>query len=187
VIAEQWRPVDGFPGYEVSDQGRVRSLPRVVQHGDRTKRVHGCVLRPAPSGAGRHLAVTMVDEHRRKRTRYVHQLVLLTWVGPRPPGMEGCHGPAGIGDNGVANLRWDTHAANTLDSVADGTHNRARGTHCPAGHPKIEANWRGPRDRSCRACSEARKIIYDAVRRGRPKPEFRPLADARFALIAAAA
>lgn len=32
---EQWKPVDGFDGYEVSDQGRVRSVDRVDALGRR--------------------------------------------------------------------------------------------------------------------------------------------------------
>lgn len=29
-MTEQWKPVVGWPGYEVSDHGRVRSLDRVI-------------------------------------------------------------------------------------------------------------------------------------------------------------
>lgn len=49
-----------------------------------------------------------------------HVLVLLAFVGPKPPGMEACHGPKGKADNSLSNLRWDTKAANEADKVRDG-------------------------------------------------------------------
>jgi NUMOD4 motif len=30
VMGERWRAVLGWPGYEVSDLGRVRSVPRIL-------------------------------------------------------------------------------------------------------------------------------------------------------------
>lgn len=51
-------------------------------------------------------------------TRLVHQLVLETFVGPRPSaGHEACHGPRGNVCNEVTNLRWDTREANQLDQA----------------------------------------------------------------------
>lgn len=49
---------------------------------------------------------------------YVHALVLETFVGPRPDGMECCHwkpAPDGGYDNRLMNLRWDTRSANAYD------------------------------------------------------------------------
>lgn len=50
--------------------------------------------------------------------RFVHELVLLAWVGPRPGSaheVEACHGPGGSKDNQLSNLRWDTVQANAWD------------------------------------------------------------------------
>lgn len=58
----------------------------------------------------------------------VHHLVLEAFVGPRLPGMEGCHGCRGVSDNSLANLRWDTKSANQADRVLHGTDNY-RGSH----------------------------------------------------------
>jgi hypothetical protein len=56
---------------------------------------------------------------------YVHRLVLETFVGPRPPGMEGCHFPdRDPANNRLNNLRWDTRQANVNDMIAHGTHPR---------------------------------------------------------------
>lgn len=52
---EHWRPVVGFEGlYEVSDQGRVRSLDRVVMRGNGYKQpIRGQVLIAHPNWAER--------------------------------------------------------------------------------------------------------------------------------------
>lgn len=74
-MQEQWRPVPGSPGYEVSDRGRVRS-PRVM-------------LRQGPIGSG-HLAV-QIPRNGKRRTVYVYALVLEAFIGPRPRGQECRH------------------------------------------------------------------------------------------------
>lgn len=113
--AEQWLPVPGWEGYyEISDMGRVRSRRR--------KGSKGGVLRPGASAGGRLSVVLNMNGE--KMTRLVHQLVLEAFVGPRPPGMEGCHGPGGAFDNRLVNLRWDSPSANQMDRVRDGTSNR---------------------------------------------------------------
>lgn len=52
---------------------------------------------------------------------YVHQLVLETFIGPCPPGMQACHNNGDRTDNRAANLRWDTPAANQADRIIHGT------------------------------------------------------------------
>lgn len=54
-------------------------------------------------------------------TRKVHHLVLETYVGPRPPGLLGCHNDGNTSNNHVENLRWDTHKSNAQDRRKHGT------------------------------------------------------------------
>ena len=61
---------------------------------------------------------------------YVHRLVLETFVGPCPPGMESCHGPGGSSDNRVLNLRWDSRQANSDDQDLHGTRAKGERIHC---------------------------------------------------------
>ena len=53
-------------------------------------------------------------------SRRVHTLVLETFVGPKPDGMECCHYPdSNKENNNLNNLRWDTHSENAKDKYRD--------------------------------------------------------------------
>ena len=100
------RKIRRAPGYKVSSTGRVRSLPRILSDG----RAHGGqALRPYPDQDG-YLCVTIRGERVK-----VHHLVLEAFHGPRPYGLEACHGPDGLLDNRAEVLRWDTHQENLKD------------------------------------------------------------------------
>jgi hypothetical protein len=106
VPRERWRLIRREPGYKVSSRGRVRSVPRTLSDG----RGHGGqMLRPKEDADG-YLMVKVAG-----RWVHVHVLVLEAFHGPRPPGMEGCHGPGGRQDNRAEVLRWDSHRANDPD------------------------------------------------------------------------
>lgn len=118
---EEWRPVRGFDGmYEVSNLGGVRSLPRYCSRGVRP--VPGRILSRSTVTGG-YLAAPLTREGKCS-TRLIHQLVLEAFVGPRPPGMEACHGNGKRDDNRLANLRWDTKAGNHADRYLHGTSNQ---------------------------------------------------------------
>jgi NUMOD4 motif/HNH endonuclease len=109
---ERWEPVADFPLYEISNLGRVRSLPRPFNRGR--------VLKPWADDSG-HLHVTVYADGRSKRP-YVHRLVAEAFIGPCPEGKEVCHGPAGMLDNSVGNLSYKTHKENCgPDMLRDGT------------------------------------------------------------------
>lgn len=124
---ETWNPVVGFEGwYEVSDQGRVRSLDRDLEPcqtrhgGTRVMRYRGRILRPRPDRRG-YFRVSIARGNSR-RDRYIAHLVLEAFVGPRPEGMEACHDNGNKIDNALSNLRWDTAVANQHDKRRHGTH-----------------------------------------------------------------
>jgi hypothetical protein len=121
---EIWKPVVGYEGvYEVSNLGRVRSLDRIVSNG----RKKGRVLRLAPLSHSGHLTVGL-HWNGQQKTQMVHRLVLESFVGPCPPGMETCHFPdRSPANNRLDNLRWDTNAANKADMAIHGTKHFPRG------------------------------------------------------------
>lgn len=114
----EWRPISGWPMYEVSDDGRVRNAF--------TKKS----LRPRLSTSGYpivdlHVGVRYgLSEEAKQTTRLVHALVCEAFHGPCPDGMEVAHNNGIRTDARADNLRWDTHKENSADRVAHDTHNR---------------------------------------------------------------
>ena len=89
-MEERWLPVVGFESYyEVSNRGRVCSLGRWVgtRWGPETRWKPAEILTPL---AGRYPQVTLCTPGGKQR-KSVHLLVLEAFVGPCPPGLEGCH------------------------------------------------------------------------------------------------
>jgi hypothetical protein len=121
---ERWLPVPGFEGfYEVSDFGRVRSVVRMTTRGIRG----GGIRRPVPDRHG-YLRMAL-SRYGKVRSRYVHRLVALAFIGPNPPRQEVRHGPGGKLDNRLVNLSYGTRADNENDKVRDGTFRHGGGTY----------------------------------------------------------
>lgn len=115
----EYRAIDGFPGYKISNTGSVMS----------------CILR----GPGRrygdkwyNLAVHInkrdsrfyvslrKENHKRYRIS-LHILLLSTFVGPCPDGLECRHLNGNCQDNRIENLCWGTHRENMGDKAVHGT------------------------------------------------------------------
>ena len=157
---EQWLPVPGFEGYyEVSDHGHVRSLDRIVAGVTPTglpceQLRRGRMLTPSPDSSG-HLKVNLsVDGV--IEAKFVHQLVLEVFVGPRPDGLVACHYDDVKSNNHVSNLRWDTVSANSRDRLR----NNPLPSRCSKGHEYAGDNLRfrkpdknGHRERYCATCN----------------------------------
>ena len=143
------KPFPGDPRYSVSDTGDVYG-------------VNGRQLKASPDARG----YRAVDVGRRssvkRQMRKVHQMVMETFVGPRPDGMETLHINGDKLDNRLVNLRYGTKSENGHDSVRHGTHPWASRTHCPQGHEYAPRNtYIGKRGdgrtfRMCRTCCLAR-------------------------------
>jgi hypothetical protein len=117
---EQWRAIDGFPDYEVSSEGRVRSGARGVANrwGTLTQRP-ARVLRPVLDSDG-YLRVSLYRD-RRLTQRPIHHLVLEAFVGPRPSGTQTRHDDGNRKHNAAGNLNWGTPLENSADRTRHGT------------------------------------------------------------------
>lgn len=173
---EQWRPIPGYEGrYEASDQGRVRSVDRWVANRYGRFIRPGRLLKLTPGKRGYPLVdlrlrgALRADGTRtaRGKMRTVHSVVLETFVGPRPPGMQVLHRNGDKTDNRLSNLRYGTPAENGHDRKRLGETWGAKATHCKRGHEFTAENTymatrrsgpkAGARFRQCRACMAVAK------------------------------
>lgn len=125
-MVEVWKPVVGHEGaYEVSDQGRVRSLDRDIRLAPSHQAPSGCTihirgrtLRPGLSSNG-YLTVAIERE-----SVMVQHLVAAAFIGPRPEGLLVLHGDGCRTNNAATNLRYGTYAENAADAAEHGTRTR---------------------------------------------------------------
>lgn len=111
------------PGYGASTNGIIWTCRSNSQHG--RFRDAWSPMRPSVKKCG-HLQVTLCFKCK-FRYASVHTLILETFIGPCPPGMQACHFPdRDPTNNHVNNLRWDTCLANHHDRDLHGTTARGR-------------------------------------------------------------
>lgn len=111
---ESWLPVSEYEGlYEVSNLGRVRSLPR--------NGTLGGILAANPVRGG-YLTVHLSKGNKQRRL-LVSRLVATAFHGPCPDGLECAHLNGKRDDNRSRNLEWTTPVVNQ-------GHRRIHGTTC---------------------------------------------------------
>ena len=118
-MAERWLAIRGWPGYQVSDLGRVRSLPRTLKDG---RKIGGGFL-AFDIGKNGYPRVGL-SRRGHQRNKYVHQLVMRAFAGQCPPGMEVRHLNGNRADPRLVNLCYGTPEENTQDRALHGTNSR---------------------------------------------------------------
>ncbi|MFV8173386.1 NUMOD4 motif-containing HNH endonuclease [Mycolicibacterium peregrinum] len=157
---EVWQPIPGWPGYEASNRGRVRSLDRRIKMSNGRTRIHwGRIKRTYRNATNGYVCVGLFDGPRHA-TPPLHVVVCSAFHGPKPsPQAVVRHLNGDRDDNRPDNLAWGTQSENNFDLVRHGTHWQSAKTHCAHGHPFNEANtyWRPEGGRRCRACKRIRQ------------------------------
>lgn len=121
IVAEEWRPIPGLPGYEASSPGRIKSCPRTTLRKDgRSLPVRGRVLALQILGKGNKQRL-VVDISRNGRF-YVNRLVCAAFHGEPPnPKSQSAHWDGDHFNNRSDNLRWATCKQNMEDELRHGT------------------------------------------------------------------
>jgi hypothetical protein len=117
-----WLPIPEYEGYyEESDWGLTKSLERIVGGSHNNFRiVRERILKPTIAPNGRFIISLSLNNI--QKYYQVSRLVLRTFVGPCPEGMECLHGPDfNVWNNKLDNLRWGTKEENMYDKIANGT------------------------------------------------------------------
>jgi len=160
-VAERWVPAYGFEGrYEVSDLGRVRSVPRQVINGGKVYLEPGRLLNPYWHRS--HLKVTLYADNKKERQVFVHIIVIESFRGPIPRGKLVRHLDDNPRNNRLDNLRVGTHAENSRDAVRNGVHPETRRKTCDYGHPLDGTSKKG---RYCKTCNREKQRRAKAFNR----------------------
>ena len=111
---EEWRSIEGFQAYEVSDRGNVRRISPRPFLGGRGRPSKFCPGGPLkPNRSGRYLHVVLLPGDGTRKTRSVHRLVAEAFISPRPPNSQVHHLNGDSVDNRAENLAFvslDQHA-----------------------------------------------------------------------------
>lgn len=75
------------------------------------------------------------------KTYQVHRLVLETFIGPCPEGMECLHIDGNPENNDISNLRWGTHYENVQDAKRHGTYQRLTEAAAEKNRGKPRPQW----------------------------------------------
>lgn len=111
-LPERWKSILGYErNYKISTNGRVMNV--------KTGRVIVSQITGVSPNA--RIMVHLWKNNKRKAAA-LGRLVLQTFVGPCPEGMECCHSPdRDIWNCKLDNLRWDTRLSNAEDKRKHGT------------------------------------------------------------------
>lgn len=155
----EWRSVVGFPSYEVSEYGGVRSVPReIVMRNGQTRRLRGRTITPIIAKTG-HMTVHLYEDSLLS-VESVHRLVLGAFDRQATEGEVCRHLDGKPGNNHFSNLKWGTYSENAYDRVKHGNHLARNRTHCPRGHLLDGDNLVGSElkrgFRKCKSCHRAR-------------------------------
>lgn len=103
-INQIWKQIPDFPDYEISHLGNIRSNKFGKQH----------ILSPRPDKDG-YWRVNISNKDKIRKTKYIHTLIMETFVGPRPNGTVIDHINQDKQDNRVENLRYTTVQQNCIN------------------------------------------------------------------------
>lgn len=115
---EMWAAIPGYDGYQVSDQGNIRSILKKGNHKSK-KGSDWRLLKPQIRKDNRRtisIATKGVYRH-----HFIYKLIMLAFLGPCPDGMEIAHLNGNCSDDRFVNLKYCTHKENESHKHMHGT------------------------------------------------------------------
>ena len=131
-MKEIWKDIKGYEGhYQVSNYGRVRSVPRVTPYinkaGYKSSQFRdGQIKKDTDNGRG-YKSVSLYKNNKGKMA-YVHRLVVQAFIGEIPEGMAVNHIDFDKSNNRLDNLEIVTYSENNMHSARAGRYDDKRGS-----------------------------------------------------------
>lgn len=141
---ENWKVIEGFNGYEVSDMGRVRNKKT------------GYVLKASPKGKGDYYQVGLMGEDGKQHWLLVSRLVAIAFI-PNPDNLPEVNHIREFDkeDNSVFNLCWMNHK----DNINYGTRNQRASETLRSSEQKCKGVYCPELDMTFRSQSEASEYV----------------------------
>jgi hypothetical protein len=124
----EYRPIPGLEGYRAGSDGTIWSAwTKVGGSIDGGRGIHFVVgntwrkMTPVSMKGRKYQYVCVRIKYRVFKTILIHKLILLTFVGPRPAGLQTRHKNGNPRDNRLSNLLYGTSKENADDRVKHGT------------------------------------------------------------------
>lgn len=115
----KWVDIPGWPRYEISEYGNIRSKNMIVgAKSGKTAVRKGRTLALARKTNG-YLAVTLTNGSARPQI-CVHRLVARAFIGEAPIGLHVLHSDGNKTNNHYSNLRYGTEMENAVDTLKHG-------------------------------------------------------------------
>lgn len=181
---EEWRPVVGYEDrYEISSQGKLRSIARVgiAKNGQKFTRKSKMLSPYIDKDGYRKFGLR---GRGKRRNKFIHRMVVEAFVGEIPEGMLVCHNDGNPANNNVVNLRIGDHSDNALDMRKHGTNPQVNRERCSRGHLLEPWNCveydKKKRKRNCKACMRAHgRVQFHPEERA----QFQMIADGKYEVI----
>lgn len=147
-MKEEWRDIDGYPGYQVSNRGNVRSFwqkkKRFGSWGGTERKMVDTPMEISQSDDGNGYLKVYLQNNERRTCKKVHRLVAEAFI-PKEEGKDTVDhirsGPAGKLNNCVENLRWLSRRENIQKAYSDGVcDERIRNSHKQV---VVDDSWSG--------------------------------------------
>lgn len=159
-MKEQWKEIDDYNGYSVSNTGKIKSFRR------KSNKEKGLILKQETSYRG-YKQVSLYKDGK-KHQKFVHRLVAEAFI-PNPDNKpEVNHKDTDKTNNAVSNLEWNTSSENTIHAYKNGLYDNLKESLSIAGpnrHPPVRVVETGKIYRSQRELSKELNLCEQCVSR----------------------